>query len=881
MPITGSGHNIIFRFTQSRCFGRSGISKHRWLHTSLQAGQAQRPLSDMEMEGPIVAEAVAPAPQPPPPELQRFEEFLASLGPGIFNVSPDSRLRSLVQHLARDERILSDTAASENIGVDVGLYRRAVLELAELCFLSDRWLRSQLECNLTAKLPMLDLLVYIDICSYDETVFTVGVQDLGVVIGPEHEVIQPAEHEPVLAHPPGVPQARRALDQLKAKILQIQSSCVLVCRFGGRLITINCPSVHCLQALARTSGALVARALIQNDARSLESNGFRSKVRVVTTDKAAYIEGAEDLVMQQRKDWTLLRLPCHIHMSSTSHVQCFGLVDNLVSGAINYALSFAMGAYMNSFRSCLRTIISERLVFLRGSPPPGAELFSQAVLLHFAAFGTHSRKRVAMLLQVCNGDWRVRTEVQHYIPLGTDLTPEYERKVKELWVNDVVKYVAGRAPKSYPRHRWLGADQAFADIALLDSIHGLASAAFMLWVGQKHMDAPLTTSASASSSSRPPVPVQQEEPHPQGVIQQPPLPDAPDHPEDAPAFVAQNAECRRKALEFVSSENVRLSCILFMVCEPLAALLQSYLHMGGFKWEGVQREAAVKSGETGNWARKFALVEASGSRLEKEFEEKVQQLLEGSAQWEVAHPDVRTAETEVLIFRLLMRARAAVYQLLTFPHSGFPYCLFKLLEHPEAAEDLLASPACLRDPYSQSFLRRYDQVQSLTSDVAIAELHAIAATTRLDIAAVEVGHSRVRRHLQAAGNNTWVPSLQLASARWILRELRRRQSTLEKLHGDQVFGARPSSTQTAQPAQQVQAALNPEPVPKKKKRVGGWCIPCLCEPSLPQQSRLWRACCPIQNTSTRTEAAIQRTWTTSFASTSTSTRPLHVTTQTS
>ena len=94
----------------------------------------------------------------------------------------------------------------------------------------------------------------------------------------------------------------------------------------------------------------------------------------------------------------------------------------------------------------------------------------------------------------------------------------------------------------------------------------------------------------------------------------------------------------------------------------------------------VQREVAVNSGETGNWGRKFALVEACGSRLEKEFEEKVEQLLHGSDQWEVAHPDVCTAENEVLIFRLLMRARAAFFQLLTFPHSGFPYCLFKLLE---------------------------------------------------------------------------------------------------------------------------------------------------------------------------------------------------------
>ena len=144
-----------------------------------------------------------------------------------------------------------------------------------------------LEHNLVANLPSLDLLVYINVCSYHETALTVRVHDLGLVIGPEHELTVPAEHEPAPGHKSAVPKARRSLDQQKAKIMQIQSSSVLVCRFGGKLITIICPSVHNLQALSRTSGALAARVLTQNDARSVDSNGLSSKVRVVTTDKAA------------------------------------------------------------------------------------------------------------------------------------------------------------------------------------------------------------------------------------------------------------------------------------------------------------------------------------------------------------------------------------------------------------------------------------------------------------------------------------------------------------------------------------------------------------------------------------------------------------------
>ena len=43
----------------------------------------------------------------------------------------------------------------------------------------------------------------------------------------------------------------------------------------------------------------------------------------------------------------------------------------------------------------------------------------------------------------------------------------------------------------------------------------------------------------------------------------------------------------------MSSENVRLSCILFMVCEPLAGLLQAYLRMVGIKREAIPFESKL------------------------------------------------------------------------------------------------------------------------------------------------------------------------------------------------------------------------------------------------------------------------------------------------
>ena len=48
----------------------------------------------------------------------------------------------------------------------------------------------------------------------------------------------------------------------------------------------------------------------------------------------------------------------------------------------------------------------------------------------------------------------------------------------------LVYALCGRSFKLYPRHRWLGADIVVDQIGLIESIHGLATAAFRKMLGQ-------------------------------------------------------------------------------------------------------------------------------------------------------------------------------------------------------------------------------------------------------------------------------------------------------------------------------------------------------------------------------------------------------------
>lgn len=285
-----------------------------------------------------------------------------------------------------------------------------------------------------------------------------------------------------------------------------------------------------------------------------------------------------------------------------------------------------------------------------------------------------------------------------------------------------------------------------------------------------------------------------------------------------------NAENRRKAAEFVSSGDVRLIPLLFKVCQPLARLLQQYLRLGGARWEAEQRAAAIKADVGCSLKRSYPLVEAALCRPEQSFADEVHKLLFDPSEWDLAHPDLWTQESNALVWRLLLRARAAAFQLLVLPHMGFPCKLFAMLAEPHRAPEIAATPECMRDGLAASFLAKYPG-NALISEVARAELVAIAAASKLDIANVEVGHSRVRRRLMASSNNTYVQALSSASRHWVSGELRRRQKDFAKLGGKAMFStsrwtsskAKRKRTAPMSGAQEGQSA----PEAKRSKRGGG------------------------------------------------------------
>ena len=79
-------------------------------------------------------------------------------------------------------------------------------------------------------------------------------------------------------------------------------------------------------------------------------------------------------------------------------------------------LSLRQASVLQTFRTCLREEIRQRLVIKRGAPPIDAVNYKKQILdlflTHTAKQGTVHR---LLLAKLPDGDWRNREQVQHFI----------------------------------------------------------------------------------------------------------------------------------------------------------------------------------------------------------------------------------------------------------------------------------------------------------------------------------------------------------------------------------------------------------------------------------------------------------------------------------
>ena len=156
--------------------------------------------------------------------------------------------------------------------------------------------------------------------------------------------------------------------------------------------------------------------------------------------------------------------------------------------------------------------------------------------------------------------------------------------------------------------------------------------------------------------------------------------------------------------------------------DPERALMKGLLHSTSQEWEHEQLHSHLMGK-----AKEYRVLNVHQGPLLRNFFVDSMATLCSDLLWDQFE---KSELFRTNLFREAMRPAAVGYQLVWLRTCGLPYKLFTLLQGganlAAVAEDILATPACILDTWSRSFLAHHSSVEALTGPQARAELVVIA-----------------------------------------------------------------------------------------------------------------------------------------------------------
>ena len=148
-------------------------------------------------------------------------------------------------------------------------------------------------------------------------------------------------------------------------------------------------------------------------------------------------------------------------VTSIEYQQCsrgpWANVKDLVSRLVHLSLSLRMSGHTKWFRACMRTVVESKLTLLHGACSAKAADYCSYILELFVDRGQFAAKRRSLLWVWCNGDWRNKSAIEHYVDLAGPFAQTRSYISREV-VNAFLSALESRQPSVFPRHRWTGCD---------------------------------------------------------------------------------------------------------------------------------------------------------------------------------------------------------------------------------------------------------------------------------------------------------------------------------------------------------------------------------------------------------------------------------------
>lgn len=694
--------------------------------------------------------------------------------------------------------LASQVVLAEKLGVDRYKLSAAIPQLAGALYLSSRAKRTKLESDAALQVPREGLLLFIELCAYDETPLPVRMQnESGHTKGtqrPSSGALVPwsesqTHHMSVLSRTSTLLAGVRNVGG-QQKILQTFQESGFILKRGDAYIMVVGGCVCPLQVLDRCTAPALEEAQLRISSVSRGASCFQDAMRIVCTDANAANTAAERMIVKERCGWSALHTQCEIHKTSACHVKTFVLLDDNVRGMVHCALSLRQGAAMTRFRRCLGEEVASRFEVKAGAPPRDAQEHKRKLLRLFASHGPSLPTRHVLLALCPNGDWRA-PRVQHFVP-ARELGKVDRAAVMAHVTGGLLTALCARQPDLYPRHRWTGADIATDMLGLLESCHNLLSTTYLRFAAsfeaRSRASRILAGVADVGGARMQPA---GENPALEGageaagdggdagdagrVGQDPDAPDQPDATEGSSAsWAAVNTMHRRMATEWILRKPLTEMIVQRQVMEPLRRMLAAQFEVAGEAWD-IDQAAKVLDGSategTINWAcREYRLVIAATCQEEKRFFQQLHLLFEEPVLWSALPAKAFTLHYRALVFKMLSRMGCCVQELHQHPHEQLPFQLFRLLREPELAGQLLQIPTCRWDAWSMAMREKHP---ALADADFYAKLAAVALMAWKDISRIEAKHASIRRILYQRSTHTHSLEFGSLSADWCFLQARR------------------------------------------------------------------------------------------------------------
>ena len=259
-----------------------------------------------------------------------------------------------------------------------------------------------------------------------------------------------------------------------------------------------------LQRLGDQGASTMSRALEEGSSVALGHTAAPCLIRAPCTDDCATNPAAERRFLHRRNrrknqmvKWRRCYQQCRVHAVSNTTGRSLRYTEDTVSMMVNSAVGTALSQDLSLLRSCLEHCVEQSSVLIVGTPPRSCRIYANAVLRWFLPGKANRSFRATLLSILPRGRWWIPGVVEIWLPQALGEGVDEIAFIKEF-SRTIARVLIWKQFATFPRHRWKGAKEATADIAIVEAFHGMYRPAMLEYARRKGIPIP----ASAFSGMR-------------------------------------------------------------------------------------------------------------------------------------------------------------------------------------------------------------------------------------------------------------------------------------------------------------------------------------------------------------------------------------------